>query len=459
VQVDSRRIRTLRSGTPGQGPVVYWMSREQRIQDNWALVYAQERAVSASRGLVVLFCLQPEFLEATWRQYHFMLQGLQEVSRRCRELGISFVLGLGPASETVVQMAGTWDVESVVCDFDPLRIKVQWRQEMVSGVEAPVYMVDAHNIVPCWEASDKQEYAARTIRPKIQGKLFDFLTSFPQLAYHPYPVPGLRDQEPDWENLPSRLRVDKEVGPVDWVLPGTWAAEQVVDDFLVHRLPGYAAQSNDPNAGVLSRLSPYLHFGQIAPQRVALQVRDHKGVSLESKDAYLEQLIVRRELADNFCWYNANYDCYAGLPEWAQKTLSAHRNDPRPYVYTRQELEAAATHDDLWNAAQTQMVAEGKMHGYMRMYWAKKILEWTQSPEQALSIALLLNDRYELDGRDPNGYVGVLWSVGGLHDHGFKARPVFGTVRFMSYAGCKRKFDVQAFIREYSQARMRAEDG
>jgi deoxyribodipyrimidine photo-lyase len=219
--------------------------------------------------------------------------------------------------------------------------------------------------------------------------------------------------------------------------------------FLESGLARFADQRNDPNADALSHLSPYFHVGQIAPQRVALEVWPRDAASSDARSAYLEELIIRRELADNFCYYNPAYDAFHGLPNWARTTLDKHREDPRPALYSYRGLESAATHDDLWNAAQTQMARTGKMHGYMRMYWAKKILEWTESPEQAIDCAVRLNDRFELDGRDPNGYTGVLWSVGGLHDRGFKERPVFGTVRYMSLAGCRRKFDVDAYIRTW----------
>jgi deoxyribodipyrimidine photo-lyase len=275
------------------------------------------------------------------------------------------------------------------------------------------------------------------------------LTPYPDLYPHPHPVSGLDLSEPDWQAAEAKLAVDTNIAPVQRIVPGAQGARDVLEDFAAHGLKEYSQKSNDPNAGVQSNLSPYFHFGQLAPQRAVLVIQDRDGAGSENKTGFLEQLIIRRELTDNFCTHNRNYDSFAGLPEWAQKTLDGHRRDPRPYLYSPQQLEAAATHDDLWNAAQYQMVSEGTMHGYMRMYWAKKILEWTESPEQAISIALDLNDRYELDGRDPNGYVGVLWSIGGVHDHGFKERPVFGTVRYMSYAGCKRKFDVQAYVRKY----------
>jgi deoxyribodipyrimidine photo-lyase len=222
-----------------------------------------------------------------------------------------------------------------------------------------------------------------------------------------------------------------------------------MQDFLHNGLARFADKRNDPNADALSHLSPYFHFGQIAPQRAALEVWNSEEAPSSARSAYLEELIIRRELADNYCYYNPAYDAFQGLPNWARATLDKHRDDPRPVIYSYQELEDAATHDDLWNAAQTQMVRTGKMHGYMRMYWAKKILEWSESPEQAIDFAIQLNDLYELDGRDPNGYTGVLWSVGGLHDRGFKERPVFGTVRYMSHAGCRRKFDVGAYVRTW----------
>jgi deoxyribodipyrimidine photo-lyase len=431
---------------------MYWMSRDQRTEDNWALLCAQERAMQGGRGLMVVFCLQSEFLHATLRQYSFMLSGLEHTCRNCLDLGIPFVLRFGRPPDILAELAQAWDAESVICDFDPLRIKVRWRQELASRTRTPLYMVDAHNIVPCWEASDKQEYAARTIRPKIQRQLVDFLTPFPGLAPHPFPVQGMDLAEPDWKEAATRLTVDADPSPVSSPLPGAQEAKRMLGEFVRHFLAEYAQKSNDPNAGADSGLSAYLHFGQLAPQRAALEVQAGEGVSSQAKSAFLEQLIVRRELTDNFCWHNPGYDSLSGLPEWAQKTLEAHQTDPRPYVYSPAQLEAAATHDDLWNAAQLQMTAQGKMHGYMRMYWAKKVLEWTRSPQEAIETAVRLNDRYELDGRDPNGYVGVLWSIGGVHDHGFKERPVFGKIRYMSYAGCKRKFDVRAYVRTYGRS-------
>ncbi|MFW5721799.1 MAG: deoxyribodipyrimidine photolyase, partial [Desulfohalobiaceae bacterium] len=198
-----------------------------------------------------------------------------------------------------------------------------------------------------------------------------------------------------------------------------------------------------------------LHFGQIAAQRVAQEVLSFK-TRTAYKEAFLEELIVRRELSDNFCFYNPAHDSVDGFPEWAGKTLDAHRKDPREHVYSLEEFEQARTHDPLWNAAQMEMVTRGKMHGYMRMYWAKKILEWTASPEEAMDVAITLNDRWELDGRDSNGYTGIAWSIGGVHDRAWPERPVFGKIRFMNDRGCRRKFDVDAYIRRQLDARSEA---
>lgn len=230
--------------------------------------------------------------------------------------------------------------------------------------------------------------------------------------------------------------------------PGEETAARMLDKFLSQKLDSYAALKNDPTKDGVSNLSPYLHFGQIAAQRVVLEV-EKTNASSESKEAFLDEILVRKELADNFCYYNSLYDSFEGFPEWAKKTLILHRADPRKFVYTLEEFENGKTHDSLWNASQLELLSKGKIHGYMRMYWAKKILEWSESPEKALETVIYLNDKYELDGRDPNGYVGIAWSIGGVHDRAWKEREIFGKLRYMSYEGCKRKFDVDTYIEKY----------
>jgi len=420
------------------------MSREQRVADNWPLLYAQRLAMERKRPLVVVFCLVPDYPGANIRHYGFMLQGLQEVERNLQQLLIPFVLLQGAVPDSLQRYLAKIKGSFLVTDFDPLKTKRAWQKEVAANIRAAFYMVDGHNVVPCWHASPKQEYGAYTLRPKIQKLLADFLVDFPGVRSHPFGSRALFADPVDWQKV-SKSVADHSVPEVDWLRPGEAAAMEKVRAFLKQGLKHYNRQRNDPNLGGQSDISPYLHFGQIAPQRVALLVHGSKAPA-EEKKAFLEELIVRRELADNYCYYNEKYDRFAGFPDWARKTLDEHRQDKREYRYSLEAFEQGKTHDDLWNAAQREMVARGKMHGYLRMYWAKKILEWSASPEDALAAAIYLNDRYELDGRDPNGYAGIAWSIGGVHDRAWQERPVSGKIRYMSYAGCARKFDVKQYI-------------
>jgi deoxyribodipyrimidine photo-lyase len=445
--VDPRRVRVVKQGSIGRGPVVYWMSRDQRVDDNWSLLFAQELALGRKVPLGVVFSLAPRFLDATLRQYGFMLNGLREVENRLAELNIPFFLLIGNPEQQLPAFLKKQRIGDLVTDFDPLRIKQHWKKEVAAHLKTSMYEVDSRNVVPCWEASGKKEYAAYTLRKKIHRALPEFLKAFPLVQKHPFPWPK-KVKKTNWDEADRSLKIDRSVPEVDWLVPGEKAAASALHRFLTNKLSAYASKRNDPNEDGVSNLSPYLHFGQISAQRVALEVQKKK-VNKESKDDFLEELIVRRELSDNFCFYNQDYDRFAGFPEWAQKTLNEHRGDKREYLYSLEQFENGKTHDDLWNAAQMEMVHRGKMHGYLRMYWAKKILEWTASPEEALEVAILLNDKYELDGRDANGYAGIAWSVGGVHDRAWNERPIFGKVRYMSYGGCKRKFKVKTYIEQH----------
>ena len=443
-RIDPRRVRPLHDAPHAPGPVMLWMQRDQRVADNWALLFAQSLARSRREPLAVLFCLVPRFLGAGRRQYAFMLAGLREVEARLAKLGIPFLLVTGQPDRAIPRFVRDQGVGTLVTDFSPLRIVREWQAGVTRHVRIPFHQVDAHNVVPCWEASTKLEFAARTIRPKIHAKLPEFLVEFPALQRHPHPWLG-KTGPVDWKAAERTLRCAPGVGAVDGPVPGERAAHRTLRGFIRHRLARYAEGRNDPNQTAQSRLSPYLHFGQIAPQRVALEVRG-AAAPRAAREAFLEELIIRRELSDIFCLHNPEYDSTAGFPAWARRTLAEHGRDARERIYTSRALERAQTHDPLWNAAQREMVLTGKMHGYLRMYWAKKILEWTAHPEEALAIAIHLNDTYELDGRDPNGYAGIAWSIGGVHDRPWFARPVFGTIRYMSLGGCRRKFDVEAYV-------------
>ncbi|MCA9397809.1 deoxyribodipyrimidine photo-lyase, partial [candidate division WWE3 bacterium] len=349
-------------------------------------------------------------------------------------------------TEELPKISKQLDAASLVTDFSPLKIKKLWIDTILESLRIPVYEVDAHNIIPCWETSLKQEYAAYTIRPKIHKRLSEYLVPFPYVQRHPYG--DAISTFLSTEQYINQISVDTTVKPVSNCSAGANAAQKVLNDF-VNRIHSYDEDHNDPNKNAQSNLSPYLHFGQLSAQRVVLRI-NQSVQSSESKEAFLEELIVRRELSDNYCYYNNNYDTFTGFPDWAKKTLNEHRSDPREFVYPQEEFEQAKTHDPLWNAAQLEMITTGKMHGYMRMYWAKKILEWTNSPEEAQSIAIYLNDKYELDGRDPNGYTGIAWSIGGVHDRAWPEHDVYGKIRYMNYNGAKRKFDTEAYISKFS---------
>ncbi|MEZ4570676.1 MAG: hypothetical protein R2849_10195 [Thermomicrobiales bacterium] len=327
------------------------------------------------------------------------------------------------------------------------------RKKIAASLEVPVYEVDTHNVVPVWEVSDKQEYAARTIRPKIQKQLDEYLVEPEQVREHPHSLG--ETIENDWSSIWKHIVVEKPDGYELPFEPGEESAREAMERFIGERLASYDEDRNNPVLDGQSDLSPYLHYGQLSSLRAALAARDYADDHSDdeqiqaSTDAFIEQIIVRKELTDNFCYYNADYDNWNGLPDWALETLNEHREDPREFLYTREEFEAAETHDDAWNAAQHQMMTTGKMHNYMRMYWAKKILEWTPDPETAIEIAITLNDRYEIDGYDPNGYANILWSIGGLHDRAWQERPVYGKIRYMNYNGLKRKFDIEEYIERW----------
>lgn len=442
ISIDPRRIRSLNKKNIGTGPVIYWMDRERRAHDNWSLLHAQSEALKMNSSLIVAYAIPKSFLDSTWRHHHFMIEGLKESSEELDAKNIPFFLLLGDPEKEIQTLAKALKASLVVTDFTPLRLPRSWRKKLSQELDMRLDEVDSRNIIPCWEASPKLEFAAYTFRPKVHKALPEFLTEIPKLKTHPHSFKGAT-QKAKWKDVKNFLKVDKKIPIIDSFKPGEKAAQTTLQNFLKISAKNYEENRNNPNENVLSNLSPYLHFGHISAQRVALEAKGH--------EVFLEELIVRRELSDNFCYYNLNYDKFSGFHEWAQKTLNEHRNDPRDFLYSLEEFEASKTHDPLWNAAQNEMKHSGKMHGYMRMYWAKKILEWSESPEEALRIAIKLNDRYELDGRDSNGYVGCAWSIGGVHDRAWGERPIFGKIRYMNAKGCQRKFDTESYIQKHTQ--------
>jgi len=417
------------------------MQAAQRAQYNHALEHAIDLANENRIPLVVFFGITSNYPRANERHYRFMLQGLQEVKANLAQRGIRFVARKTEPVAGAVRMAER--ARLVVTDRGYLRHQKSWRRNLARLVECPLVEVETDVVVPVEEVSRKEEYAARTIRPKIHNLLPDYLLPLKQRDLDAESI-GMEFEDFEIDNLNKalqQLNIDRGVGPVDGYPGGAKEANRRLMEFIDTKMARYAERRNDPNADVLSGMSPYLHFGQISPLQISMAVRERGG---DGAEAYLEELIVRRELSMNFVNYNPDYDSYKCLPNWAAKTLEAHRKDMREYIYSRQELEFAGTHDPYWNAAQREMILGGKMHGYMRMYWGKKIIEWSSSPEEAFETALYLNDKYELDGRDPNGHAGIAWCFG-KHDRPWAERAVFGTVRYMNDRGLRRKFDADAY--------------
>ena len=448
---DSRiRLRNLKPEQSG-AYVLYWMQASHRLSYNHALTYATRLANEGQLPVLIGFGLTDDYPEANERHYAFMLEGLDDVCRGAEKLGYGFATLKGSPDDVAIELSK--EATTVVVDRGYLKIQKAWRARVAETIACRLIEVESDAVIPVRVASDKPEYAARTMRlkihPQLPGYLKPMVATRPKVRFEQKVRGALNVQDVD--GVLAGLCVDRSVGKVTGHRGGEVEASRRLSRFLSERLGRYDADRNDPNLDGVSDLSPYLHFGQISALEIALQTRKAASEAVqEGVDSFLEQLIVRRELSVNFCEYTLDYDRYDCLPEWAQQTLDRHRDDPRPFVYSREELENARTHDPYWNAAQLEMVATGKMHNYMRMYWGKKVLEWGASPEEAYENALYLNNKYELDGRDVNSFAGVAWCFG-KHDRPWKERPVFGTVRYMNAKGLRRKFDADGYVRKVAK--------
>jgi deoxyribodipyrimidine photo-lyase len=442
-RVDPERIRILNDTTVRTGDyVLYWMQSSHRTEENPALRYAIERADQAHLPLIVYFGLWQSYPEANFRHFRFMLEGLAEVGHSLELRGIRFVLRTEPPDKGVCALAKNAAV--VIVDRGYLRQQQSWYRTVAEQCRCPLVQVEGNVVVPVEVASQKEEYSAATFRPKITRLLDRFLhpaeTGSPQRSSLSLDLPTRADESIEALLLPRTI--DRTVPASGLFAGGTAEANRRFEQFLKNRLDGFADNRNDPGGDGGSDMSPYLHFGQVSPVTLALLAKDQGG---SGTPAFLEELIVRRELAVNFVRYNDHYDTFTALPAWAQKTLALHQADQREYGYSLDELERAATHDPYWNAAQQEMMKTGKMQGYMRMYWGKKILEWSTTPQDAYSAALHLNNKYEIDGRDPNGYAGVAWCFG-KHDRPWGEREIFGMVRYMNAQGLERKFAMDHYL-------------
>ncbi len=448
------RVRILNSSPTWDGGdyVLYAMRSAQRVEDNPALALAAARANELAKPLVVAFCLLLDFPEANLRHFTFMLEGLAETFPALRKLGAEPVLVRGRWSEEMERLARA--ACEVVLDRGYLRLHRDDVAELLDKVTCRVFEVEGEAVVPVEEASEKAEYAARTLRPRVHRHLAEFL--------HRVEVPEIQNKEPgEFESLDRGLmdlseflkgkHLDRSIGPVSrYFRGGPTEAQRRLQSFLEGKLSRYDDQRNQPQTDFTSQMSPYLHYGMVSPVSLALSVREAAPPKDPQAESFLEELVVRRGLSQNFCHFTRGYDQWDCLPEWARKTLQTHKSDSRPHLYSREELEHAETHDPYWNAAQIEMVETGYMHNYMRMYWGKKILEWSSSPEYAYQTTLFLNNKYFLDGRDPVSFANVGWLFG-LHDRPWQEREIYGTVRCMMASGLERKGDPKAYVKKIEQ--------
>ncbi|MGF3553979.1 MAG: deoxyribodipyrimidine photo-lyase [Thermoplasmatota archaeon] len=422
--------------------IIYWMQQSQRAHYNHALEYAISHSNKYEKPLIVYFGLTNNYPEANIRHYKFMLEGLKEVKKSLEERGIRFIL------KQISPDLGLIDISKnsceVIVDRGYLKIQRKWRKKVADKIKCRLIQIESDVVVPVEIASNKEEYAAYTIRNKINEKLNNFLTHIELEKYNQKFI------ENDFNSIDFRKislnKFNRSVQPVENFIGGTSKAIKYLNLFLKEKINDYPGKRNNPNFDFSSNLSPYLHFGQISPIYIALSVLKNNSPGNKS---FLEELIVRRELSINYVYYNLKYDDFNSLPLWAINSLKKHEKDKREYIYSLEEFENAETHDPYWNAAQKQMIKTGKMHGYMRMYWGKKIIEWSKKPKDAFKIALYLNNKYELDGRDVNSYAGIAWCFG-KHDRPWRQRPIFGKIRYMSSSGLKRKFDIDLYSKKYN---------
>ena len=399
--VNSARIFEINNNKPAKtGIIVYLCEREIRTKDNFALQFSIQKSKELNLHLKVI---HPKVNYKYQPKQDFIDNQIAQVKRQFNNMGLDFEI----IEKSPFEIIKNIKPALLILDFNPIL-----KRDYLESIDSKIYEIDGHNITPARFLSGKQEYSAATVRRKIYYKISPFLTEFYNLST-------------------EKVKAD-----------------YILDDFIENKLFYYSEYKNAPSKNVLSGLSQYLNLGFVSSQRVAIEILK-SNVSDESKETFLEELIIRKELADNFCLYAKSFKDFSNIPSWAKNSLENHKYDIRPYIYSVEMFEKGKAHDKLWNATQNQLVKEGKIHGYLRMYWAKKISEWTFSPDESLNIAIYLNDKYAYDAPSANGYVGILWATGGLHDRPFSDYPVTGKIRRMTYNSLKRKIDLSTYFEKY----------
>jgi deoxyribodipyrimidine photo-lyase len=448
-EIQEERVRDLNEESTRDGDyVLYWMQQAQRAEHNHALEYASQVANELGQPLLVVFGLTDDYPGANARHYAFMLEGLRDAQESLARRGIKFVVQKGAPDEVALRLGE--NAAMIVSDGAYLRPERSWRQRVAEQAGRRVVRVESNVVVPVELASERRETAARTLRPKIRRHLDEYLVELlpteVEKASLDLRVEGGIDLS-DIDAVLEGMSIDKSVEPLRRLYTGgLTAAKEKLEEFIEKKLDGYAGHRNQPQTDHVSHMSKYLHFGHISPVYVALRIRE-ASAPREDVETYLEELIVRRELTINFCFYTPDYDSFSCIPDWAKRTLKEHQEDEREHLYTREELEGTRTHDPYWNAAMTEAIRTGYVHNHMRMYWGKKILEWSPSPEEAHETTMYLMDKYFLDGRDASTYANLAW-VYGQHDRGFAERPVFGKVRYMSAGGLERKASPKEYVQK-----------
>jgi len=427
--------------------IIYWMSHSHRANFNHSLEFAIELSNQSGKPLLVYFPITDKYKHSNARYYKFMLDGILEAKKSVEERGIKFAIEkVNDIKQRIIELSE--NAYALITDKAYLKYYRKLNKYIADKLDVPVYEIESDVCVPVEIASDRQEPYAFTFRKKICSLLDKYIVELkprePKIKSVSFDF-GI--EEITFNNsleILNILNIDKSVSLSPFV-GGYSQARKYLEEFIEKKLHRYKEFRSHPELDYQSNLSPYLHFGQISPIEVVLEVLSKYGRKDENVDSFFNELIVWRELARNFCYYNPNYNQYEGIPDWAKQTLEEHKSDKREYIYTIEELENAKTHDEYWNSAQLELLKTGKMHNYMRMYWCKKLIEWTDDPKKAFDIACYLNDKYELDGRDPNGYAGISWCFG-THDRPWKERKIFGKIRYMSASGLEAKFDIKKYV-------------